>query len=347
MKRLVGSILVIVGFLVFAAFSYYSGNTDANSADSSSEPAVQEEQKIKIGLIQFIAHESLDTISQGAIEALEEAGYVDGENVEIDYQNGQGDQSNLSSIATQFINDDVDLIIAVATPAAQAVANATSDIPIILAGITDPEGAGLVESNDQPGNNVTGVSDMSPVDEQLALIRQLHPDAKKLGIMYASSELNAKVQGDMAEELASDYGFEAVVQTVNTTNDVNQASTQLASEADVIWVPNDNIVAAAFPTLIENTNAAGVAVYPAVDIMVAQGGVATMGINQYFLGFQSGQMAADILQNGTDPAQTPIQLAENLDLVINYEQADRLGVTITDEMKEEAVDAASLEVEGE
>lgn len=350
MKRLIGSFVILFLFLIVGALAYYGGwglSQQADSNPANSSPVADDTAPLKVGLIQFISHESLDTISQGAIDALAENGYVDGETIELDYQNGQGDQSNLSSIATQFVNNEVDLIIAVATPAAQAVANATSDIPIVLAGITDPEGAGLVESNEQPNTNVTGVSDMSPVDEQLQLIRTLHPNAERLGIMYASSELNAKVQGDLAEDLAPQYGFESVVQTVNTTNDVNQVSAQLAADVDVMWVPNDNIVASAFPTLIENTNLAGVAVYPAVDIMVAQGGVATMGINQYYLGYQAGEMAVDILDQALDPGQIPVQLAEHLDLVINYDQAERLGVSIPDEMKEQAVDASTLEVEGE
>ena len=345
MKRLVTSFSALFLFLVFGAVYYYTSNpmeTDENQVTSAGD-GQETEDLIQVGLIQFISHDSLDAISQGAIDALSDYDYVDEETISLDLQNGQGDQSNLGSISTQFVNDEMDLIIAVATPAAQAAANATDQIPIVLAGITDPEAAGLVASNEQPETNVSGVSDMTPVAEQLELIRQLHPEAEKLGVIYASSEVNGQIQADLAEELAADYGFTPVIQTVSSTNDVNQVSQQLAEEVDVMWIPNDNIVASAFPTVIENASAAGVAVYPAVDIMVAQGGLATIGINQYQLGYQAGMMAVRVLQDGTDLSTTPVEQASQFDLVINFEQAERLNVDIPDEMVEEAIDAASLE----
>lgn len=345
MKRLITSFSVLFLFLIFGAIYYYTSNPMETTEDQLTTASEGEETEdlLQVGLIQFISHDSLDAISQGAIDALSEHGYVDGKTISLDFQNGQGDQSNLSSISTQFVNDEMDLIIAVATPAAQAAANATNQIPIVLAGITDPEAAGLVESNEQPETNVSGVSDMTPVAEQLELIRQLHPEADSLGIIYASSEVNGQIQADLAEELASDYGFTPVIQTVSSTNDVNQVSQQLAEQVDVMWIPNDNIVASAFPTVIENASASGVAVYPAVDMMVAQGGLATIGINQYELGYQSGMMAVRVLQDGIKLSTTPVEQASQFDLVINFEQAERLNVDIPAEMAEEAIDAASLE----
>lgn len=341
MKRLIASFSALFLFLIFGAVYYYMADPMETPEDQVATE--QTEDLIQVGLIQFVSHDSLDAISQGAVDALSDHGYADGDTISLDLQNGQGDQSNLGSISTQFVNDEMDLIIAVATPAAQAAANATDQIPIVLAGITDPEAAGLVESNEQPGTNVSGVSDMTPVAEQLELVRQLHPEAENLGIIYASSEVNGQIQADLAAELAPEYGFNPVIQTVSSTNDVNQVSQQLADEVDVMWIPNDNVVASAFPTVIENATGRGVAVYPAVDMMVAQGGVATIGINQYQLGYQSGMMAVRVLQEGIDLSETPVEQARQFDLVINFEQAEQLGVEIPDEMAEEAIDAASLE----
>ncbi len=315
--------------------------------DSSSESdQIQADAPIKIGMLQYMSHPSLDQIAQGTIDQLEARGYVNEENINLNFFNAQGDQSNMNTISDQFVNDRTDLMIGITTPASQALANASSEIPIILGAVTDPEHAGLVASNAEPGGNITGISDMTPVEEQIQLIRTLLPEAESLGVMYSTSEDNSILQGDIAEDIASEYGFVPVVSTVSSTNDVSQVTASLVNDVDAIWVGNDNTVASAFPTLLEQTDKASIPVFPAVDMMVAQGGLATYGLNQYQIGIATGNITADVLE-GADPATTSVRRAQEVDLVINYEKADELGINIPEDMKEDSIDSKTLLEEDE
>lgn len=348
-KSLLITILTLITFVIFSGF--YMNNTEENllaEGDTGAEQVQTDaEDKLYIGLLQFTAHPSLDAISQGIIDTMEAGGYVDGENITLDFQNGQGNQSNLNSIATRFVSNEADVMIAIATPAAMSLANASSEIPIMLGAITDPENVGLVASNDAPGGNVTGVSDMTPIEQQLALIREIQPEAKTLGLLYSSAEDNAILQADMAEELAKNYGFETIKRTVASTNDVAQVTQQLVTEVDAIWTPNDNIVASAFPSVLEVANAAALPVYPAVDMMVAQGGLATLGLNQYQIGVKTGEMVVELLRGEMITATEPVRFADQTDLVINFETAELLGIEIPEELATQAIDAKELLEEGE
>jgi putative ABC transport system substrate-binding protein len=344
-KSLILTIVALV-ILVVGIGTYQMVEEDQIIAENQQEPASNDEH-FYIGLLQYAAHPSLDAISQGIVETLADNGYVDGENITLDFQNGQGDQSNLNTMSTRFVSNEADLMIAVATPAAQAVANASSDIPVLLGAITDPENVGLVESNEAPGGNVTGVSDMTPINQQLELIRQLQPEAETIGVLYSSSEDNSILQANMAEEMATDHGFETVKRTVSSTNDVAQVTQQLVTEVDAIWTPNDNTVASAFPSVLEVSNEAGIPVYPAVDMMVAQGGLATLGLNQYQIGVETGLMAVELLEGEINPATEPVRFAEETDLVINFETAELLGISIPESLASEAIDSTELLEEGE
>lgn len=342
-------ILTIIALTVIVvSLGFYMPNTQEDLlAENQPVEATQSDEHHYIGLLQYTAHPSLDSISQGIVETLAENGYVDGETITLDFQNGQGDQSNLSTMATRFVSNEADLMIAVATPAAMTIANASSDIPVLLGAITDPENVGLVESNEIPGGNVTGVSDMTPIDQQLDLIRQLQPEAETVGILYSSSEDNSILQANMAEEMAADHGFDTVKRTVSSTNDVAQVTQQLVTEVEAIWTPNDNVVASAFPSVLEVSNAAKIPVYPAVDMMVAQGGLATLGLNQYQIGVETGEMAVELLEGQIEPATEPVRFAEETDLVINFETAELLGITIPESLAEDAIDSKELQGEGE
>lgn len=335
-------ILTIIGLTIFVIYSGISmtlkeRNTSADGA----------EDKPYIGLLQFTAHPSLDAISLGVIDTLAEHGYVGSENITLDYQNGQGNQSNLNSIATRFVSNEADVMIAIATPAALSLANASSDIPVILGAITDPQNVGLVASNEAPGGNITGVSDMTPIKQQIELIRQLQPESKTLGILYSSSEDNSILQADIAGEIAREFGFEPIKRTAASTNDVSQVTQQLAAEADAIWTPNDNVIASAFPTVLEVTHAQKLPVYPAVDMMVAQGGLATLGLNQYQIGVKTGEMVVELLEGKIDPASEPVRFADETGLVINYETAELLGIEIPESLAALAIDSKELLEEGE
>ena len=340
-------ILTIAALLLFVVGSgiYTTGQQQATQAVNSEPLESMVVDVPHVGLLQFTAHPSLDAITQGVVDTLADNGYVDGDTMSLDFQNGQGDQSNLSSMATRFVSNDADLMIAIATPAALTLANASADIPILLGAITDPENVDLVASNEEPGGNITGVSDMTPIDQQLKLIREIQPEAKTLGILYSSSEDNSILQGKMATELAEKYDFETVTRTVSSTNDVGQVTQQLLTEVDAIWIPNDNVVASAFPSVLEVANQAGVPIYPAVDMMVAQGGLATLGLNQYQIGVKTGEMAVALLNGEIDTATEPIRFADETDLVINYESAELLCIEIPEALQKQAIDASTLEGE--
>ena len=344
-KSLILTIIALV-VLVVGIGVYQMADQDQLLAENQQDPARNDEH-FYIGLLQYTAHPSLDSISQGIIDTLAENGYVDGESITLDFQNGQGDQSNLNTMSTRFVSNDADLMIAVATPAAMAVANASSNIPVLLGAVTDPENVDLVDSNEEPGGNVTGISDMSPINQQLDLIRQIQPEAETIGLLYSSSEDNSILQANLAEEMAAEYGFETIKRTVSSTNDVAQVTQQLVTEVDAIWTPNDNVVASAFPSVLEVSNEAQIPVYPAVDMMVAQGGLATLGLNQYQIGVKAGEMAVELLEGDIEPATAPVRFAEETDLVINYETAELLNITIPESLAEDAIDSKELQGESE
>lgn len=338
MKRLMLSVVGLV-ILVTGIYIYdYTGPAQEEAQDVADKLPT-------VALLQLTSHPSLDAIAEGVVDKLGEYGYVDGETMHLDFQNAQGDQSNLNQMSAKFVGERADLMIGIATPAGQALANASADIPIILGAVTDPENVGLVASNQHPNGNVTGVSDMTPIAEQLALIRQILPDAKTLGIMYSSSEDNSVTQGKLAESLAADYDFETVVKTVTSTNDVSQVGQQLVKEVDAVWVPNDNVIASAFPSLLQQSDAEGIPIFPAVDVMVTQGGLATLGLNQYQLGLMTGEMAAQVLKGEINPATEPIRQGKQTDLIINFEKAEQLGINLPKKLSEKAIPVDHTEKE--
>lgn len=343
-KHLLITILFLCLFVVISGgITFYQSKT--GEANKSSAQAITPSEQPYIGLLQYTSHPSLDAIADGITDTLAKHGYQDKENIVLDFQNAQGDQSNLNTMANRFVVNEADMMIAIATPSALAVANVSEDTPIILGAITDPENVGLVDSNEAPGGNVTGVSDMTPIAKQLELIRQIQPEAKTLGLLYSSSEDNAVLQGELASELAKDYGFETVTRTVSSTNDVSQVAKQLVSEVDAIWTPNDNIIASAFPSVVEVANEARIPIYPAVDMMVAQGGLATLGLNQYQIGVKTGEMVVQLLEGTIQTATEAVRFADETDLVVNYEAAELLGITLPDELLADAIDAQTLEGE--
>lgn len=289
-----------------------------------------------VGIVQLVEHNALDAANKGFVDALKERGFEEGKNLTIDQQNAQADQSNLQNIGQRFINNKVDLIYAIATPAAQTVANLTKDIPIIGSAITDYEGAKLVASNDAPGGNLTGTSDMNPIKEQIDLLLKLAPNTKTIGCIYTSSEVNSEIQFQMMKEYAESKGLKVEVATISTVNDIQQAAQSLVGKVDAFYEPTDNIIASAMPTLTSVTDPAGKPVICGESNMVKAGGLATYGVDYYQLGKQSGEMAADILEGKAQPATMPIQYAKNLKAVFNKKNAEALGITIPDELLKDA-----------
>ena len=263
-----------------------------------------------IGIIQLVDHSALNDARDGFIRALTDNGFVDGENFVLDYQNGQNDQSNLSTIADQFVAEKAALVLAIATPAAVTMAGKTTEIPILGTAITDYVSARLVESNEKPGWNVSGTSDMNPVSEQIALLQKIVPDAKTVGVLYNSGEANSVLQAQMAKEAVEALGMQYTEITVSTTNDVQQAVQKIAGQCDVLYLPTDNVISSSMPIIYGAAVENKLPVICGEPNQVKNGGMATLGISYDAIGYQTGLMAIEIL-NGANVSEMPIQFANS------------------------------------
>lgn len=282
---------------------------------------------VKIGVIQLVEHPALDANYQGFVDGLKEAGYVDGQNIKIDYQNAQGEQANCVTIAQKLINDRSDLIFAIATPAAQAVANLTDEIPIVISSVTDPESAKLVQKNTAPGNNVTGTSDLTPCAAQMQLLKKICPEAKTVGMLFCSSEQNSYFQIALAEKACDELGLKYVEATVSNSNEIQQVVQNLSKKVDVIYSPTDNMIAAGMTLVAQVATENGIPTIVGEEGMVNAGGLATYGLSYYELGKQTAKMAVEVIE-GKKPADMPIQYLDKCDLKINEDTAKKLGITI-------------------
>jgi len=307
-----------------------TGCAGSETADSQSE----EEKVLNIGIVQYMDHIALDSARQGFIDALADNGYVDGENIAIDLQNSQGDQSNLSTISDRFVSNNVDLVLAIATPATQAIAGKTAEIPILGTAVTDYVAARLVDSNEAPGGNVTGTSDMNPIKEQIDLLVKLVPDAKTVGVLYTSSEDNSILQAGIAKEAIEGLGLKYVEVTVTNSNDVQQATQSIVDQCDAIYIPTDHVFASAMPVVHGVTSDSKTPVICGESGMVDKGGLATLGINYYDLGYQTGLMGVKILKGEAEPASMPVETATKFDFAINGTVAEEIGLTIPADLEQ-------------
>lgn len=293
---------------------------------------------INIGVSQLVTHDALDASYKGFVDGLSEAGYVDGDNIKIDYQNASGDQSNCTTIAQKLVTDNNDLILAIATNAAQACANATTEIPILITAVTDPAATGLVETNEAPGGNVSGTSDLTPVEEQMKLLKRILPEAKKVAILYCSSEVNSQIQADMAEEEAKNLGLEVVHATVSASSEIQQVVESLINKVDAIYAPTDNMIASGMATVAMIANENNLPVIVGEEGMLSEGGLATYGINYYELGKQTAAQAVKLFKGEAKIDSMPIEYinSEKVTLKINEDVANQLGIVIPDEVLAEA-----------
>lgn len=300
----------------------------ACGAQPSSTPEAEASSgAYKIGVIQLTEHPALDAANEGFIAALDDSGI----SYTVDQQNAQGDQSTCQTIASKLVNDNDDLILAIATPAAQAVAGSTTDIPIVGTAITDFAEAGLVEANDAPGGNVTGTSDLNPVSDQIALLQKLVPEAKKVGILYCSAEDNSGIQAELAEKACKDAGLSTERFTVSSSNEIQQVVESMAGKVDAVYAPTDNVIAAGIATVSMVANENGLPVICGEENMVNGGGLATYSLNYRDLGYRAGEMAVKILKGEAKPADMPIEYlsGDDLKLVVNEETAKTLGIDVS------------------
>lgn len=309
-----------------------AADVSESAREETSEPITEEaaanDNKVyKIGVLQLIQHAALDKANEGFIAALDDAGIK----YEVDQQNASGEQANCQTIAEKLVNDGNDLILAIATPAAQAVAGVTTEIPIILTAVTDPAESGLVTDNNAPGGNVTGTSDLTPVKEQMELLKQLIPDVKTVGILYCSAESNSQIQAQMAKDALDEMGIGYIEKTVSESNYIQATVESMIGKVDVIYSPTDNMIAAGMATVGMIAEENKIPVICGESGMVMAGGLATYGIDYYELGYMAGEQAVEILVNGKNPADMPIEYlpADKCELTVNEEFAAAVGVDIS------------------
>lgn len=279
-----------------------------------------------VGVLQVVQHPSLDKAYEGFKKGLKEEGYVEGKNLKIDYQNAQNSQDNLKSMSEKLVNEKSDLILGIATPAAQSVANATQDIPTVVTAVTDLKAAKLVNSDAKPGRNVTGTTDMVSIDKQIKLLLSIVPKAKTIGVMYNAGEANSKIQADLAIKALKKAGVKVLVKTANTTNDVQQVTETLAGKVQGIYVPTDNTFASASSIIGKVVKEKKIPLVAGSTDQVKTGGLASIGIDYEALGEQTGKMAAKILAGKAKPANMPVEKANELKLVVNHKMAKALGI---------------------
>ena len=320
MKKLLA--LMMAATLVLSMTACGGSKEEAPAADTpAAEENVTDEAATgdvyKIGVLQYVQHAALDASNEGFFAALDDAGIA----YEADQQNAAGEAASCDTIADTLVNNGNDLILAIATPAAQAVAGKTTEIPVILTAVTDPAESGLAETNDAPGANVTGTSDLTPVKEQMELLKEVLPETKTVGILYCSAEANSVLQADMAKAALEDLGIAYEDLTVSNSNEIQTVVESAVGKVDALYCPTDNMIAAGMATVAMVANENGIPVICGEEGMVNEGGLATYGIDYYQLGYLAGQMAVEILTNGANPAEMPIGYlaAENCALTVNEE----------------------------
>lgn len=309
--------LLVVGILLTSLISLHQLKVD------------KKKDVFRIGISQFITHQSLDATREGFVDELAKQGYIEGENIEIDLQNAQGEQRNLKTISQQLAESS-DVVLAIATPSAQSLANTTQTTPVVFSAVTDPVSAKLVESREHPGGNVTGTSDQSSdaISTQINLIKKVLPKAKTIGILYTQSEPNSVVQKDEAKRLLEEKGFTVVEKTILDSNNVKAAAESLMAEVDMVFVPTDNIISSTMETVKQVSIKHKVPVFGGSTEMIAVGGLYNYGTNYEELGRQTARMLVRVLK-GEKPENIAVELPEKLELHTNQEMADALGIDIS------------------
>ena len=323
-KALIGTLATLALLVVGVLFVSQRQETSSSSED----------KVVKIGILQFVTHDALDEIERGIEDGLADAGY-EGSNVELTVLNAEADQSKIQTMSKKLVDDGNDVVIGIATPAAQGLASATSDIPVIMGAISDPVGAKLVKNLDKPEGNVTGLSNHVPHAQTVELIQTITPDAKTIGVLYASSEDNSVSQVKEFTQYAEEAGLTVVEYAVPSTNEITTTMSVMTDKVDAIFVPQDNTIASAFPTVVTAANAAKIPVYSSVDTMVKQGSIASVAQSQYDLGLETAKIAVKILA-GKKVSEVPVKVVDTGVPTVNLKAAKELGITIPDSLLEEA-----------
>lgn len=304
------------------------------------ESASSGDDVLKIGILQFAQHPSLDNCREGVIEGLKEDGFVEGKNLKIDYQNAQADMGISAQIANSFVSNKVDMIIAIATPAAMSAYNATlnTDIPVVYTALSDPVAAQVADENKNPVGNITGTSDILPVEEQLNMIREILPDAKNIGILHTSSEANSDSMLKIYKNLAGKYNFKIVDEAINTTSDIPLATDNILSKVDAITNLLDNTVVNSLPTILDKANEKKIPVFGSEIEQVKMGCLGSEGIEYISLGNQTGKMASKILKGEKKAKEMPYETILEPNLYLNSKVAENLGIKIPKDLVDRAAE---------
>ena len=318
-KRLIWTLVFLailtVGSIVYDSFG--KGNHSTN-------------QVAKVGILQFVTHDALDQIEQGIEDGLKEAGYS-GKNIDLTLLNAEGDQSKIQTMSKQLVNDKNDVVIGIATPAAQGLAAATKDIPVVMGAISDPIGAKLVKDLKHPNANVTGTSNQLPIKQTVDLMTSLTPNVKTVGVLYASSEDNSKSQVADFKEDAEKAGLTVIEYAVPSTNEITTTMSVMAGKVDAIWTPQDNTIASAFSTVVAAANQAQIPIYTSVDTMVKEGGLASVAQSQYELGKATAKIAVKILK-GEKVKDIPVDVIDDGTPTLNLKVAKELNISIPEDV---------------
>ena len=329
-KGLIGT-LIALAVLVIASLAY-----NKMESNQSSHNGV-----VKVGILQYVTHDALDQIEKGVEAGLADAGY-DGKNVKITLLNAEGDQSKIQTMSKQLVNAKNDVLIGIATPAAQGLASATNHIPVVMGAISDPVGAKLVKRLDKPEGNVTGVSNQVPIKQTVKLIQDVTPNAKTIGVLYASSEDNSKSQVAQFKKYAETAGLTVIEYAVPSTNEITTTMSVMTGKVDAIFVPQDNTIASAFTTVVSAANSAKIPVYSSVDTMVKQGSIASIAQNQYDLGVETAKIAIKLL-SGKKVSEVPVNVINTGTPTVNLKAARELGITIPDSVLTKATVAVKAD----
>jgi putative ABC transport system substrate-binding protein len=284
-------------------------------------------ENVTVAVTAIVEHPALDAARDGVKEALAEAGYKEGENLTFLYESAQGNPATATQIARQFIGEAPTIIVPISTPSAQAVISATRDIPVVFTAVSDPLGAQLIKDMEKPGANVTGLSDMSPVAEHIALIKEVTPNAKSIGFVYNTGESNSVSTLELLKSEADKAGLTIVESVATKSSEVQGATRALIGRADVIYIPTDNTIVSAFEAAAGVAIEAKVPLYAADTDSVARGAVAALGFNYFDVGKQTGEVVVRILK-GEKPGDIPVRVASGSNLVINKGVAAKIDMEL-------------------
>ncbi|NLT95921.1 MAG: ABC transporter substrate-binding protein [Clostridia bacterium] len=323
MFKKISLVLFLIISLILAGCGGQSSQTSGGAPEATDNGEVK-----KIGILQLVEHPALDAAREGFLDGLKANGWEEGKNITVQYQNAQNDQSNLKAMSNKLVNEKMDLILAIATPSAISLANETQEIPILITAVTDPVAANLVESMEKPNTNITGTTDMNPIEQQLKLALEIVPNIKTLGVIYNAGEINSQVQVEILKEKGKALGIENFVEaTVANAGEVMQGAQSLVGRVDAIYIPTDNTVMSAYGAVVQVAEENKVPLFTGEATALETGGIGTVGIDYYNLGKQTADMADKVLK-GSNPAEMPIEEQKDPQLIINKAGAERLGVTI-------------------